>query len=276
MTLPHGQHVEVDGARLHLHDLAPQADPSGYHLWLLHGSGPGASGWSNFHQNVPPLTAAGHRVFVPDHLGFGHSSMDLEAFPWERVVGAHARAWDALGLERVVLVGNSMGGAMALQLALDLPERVQALVLMAPGGLEPRDTYMAMPGIRAMLRCIFGPTPIDEDAIRRVFSKQLHDASRLSPVTVAERLEVARVQPRKVFETLQVPDLSERLAEVRCPTLGLWGVDDQFCPVSGATRLTAIPDSRVIIFTRCGHWVMVEHQRAFDTLLAAFLEGRLH
>ncbi|MFT7624208.1 MAG: 4,5:9,10-diseco-3-hydroxy-5,9,17-trioxoandrosta-1(10),2-diene-4-oate hydrolase [Myxococcota bacterium] len=240
---------------------------------FLHGSGPGASGWSNFHQNVPPLVEAGFRVLVPDLLGYGASDKPTDT-PY--TLAHHASTisdWlDGLGISRCCLIGNSMGGAVATQLTLDRPERVERLVLMAPGGMEDKEAYMAMRGIRRMMRCIYGPEGITLQGMEKVFELQLHELFVPAEV-VARRTEVALTQPRYVFETMHIPNISDRLGEITCPVLGLWGADDQFCPVSGATTLArSIADCSVTIFSRCGHWVMVEKQAEFDRLVGTFLQ----
>ncbi len=239
---------------------------------FLHGSGPGASGWSNFQHSVPPLVEAGYRCLTPDLLGYGQSDKPTDApYTLQRHADAIKQWLDRLEIASCVLIGNSMGGAVAVQLALDEPARFEKLVLMAPGGMEDRETYMAMRGIRRMMRCIYGPEGITLDGMRRVFELQLC-ALTVDPDVVKARTEVALTQPRYVFETMQIPDVSERLSELTMPVLGLWGANDQFCPVSGATTLaTRIPDCRVTIFSRCGHWVMVERKAEFDAMVREFL-----
>lgn len=269
-AVPEGSFATIDGVRLHWHEAG--AGPAV--VWL-HGSGPGASGWSNFRGNYPELAARGFRCLVPDAYGFGHSDKPEGAdFPMARLCALTRGLLDHLGVDRFTLVGNSMGGAMALQLALDLPDRVERLVLMAPGGLESRDTYMAMPGIQGMMRTVFSRRGYTPESIRALFELQLHDPAQVTDAIVAERLEIALVQPRRVFETLAVPDLSPRLGEIRCPTLALWGREDQFCPVSGATTLArGIADVRSVTLSQCGHWVMVERRALFNRMLADFLTG---
>jgi 4,5:9,10-diseco-3-hydroxy-5,9,17-trioxoandrosta-1(10),2-diene-4-oate hydrolase len=264
-----GTFVEVgDGLRVHALDAG-----SGPAVVFLHGSGPGASGWSNFRRNVPYLVERGHRVIVPDTLGFGRSSKpDDVDYGLPFVTDALRRALAALGVERCALVGNSHGGAVAIRLALDHPELVTRLVLMAPGGLEARETYMAMEGIRAMVKLVFGKEGPTREGLRRVLELQLHDPSLLSDEVVDERWEVARTQPRRVLSSLAVPDLVPELAGLRVPLFGLWGMGDRFCPVSGAMALARVPGARVLLLADCGHWVMVEKADLFNRMCADFLE----
>lgn len=266
---PEGIYAEVgDGLRMHA-NVVGQGPP----VLFLHGSGPGASGWSNFAANAQALAEAGYQAILADSLGYGRSSKPEDVdYTLEFMSEAAVRLMDHLGHEQFTVVGNSQGGAQAIRIALHHPQRVSRLVLMAPGGLEPRETYMAMRGIRSMLRCVFGPEGITEDGMRRVFQKQLFDPGQLSEAVVQQRTEAALNQPRRVFETMRVDNQADRLGELRCPVLGMWGADDLFCPPSGVTTLVEqIPDCRVVVFARCGHWVMVEYPDRFNRLVIDFL-----
>src|SRR5262245_41622928 len=121
-----------DGHRIHYHSAG-----KGAAVLFLHGSGPGASGYSNFKGNYPYFAESGFSAYVPDTLGFGGSSKpdDVDysmSFLLEKLI----RFLDRVGVERCAVVGNSHGGALAISLALAQPARVEKLVLMAPGGLE--------------------------------------------------------------------------------------------------------------------------------------------
>ena len=268
MSLPMGRLVDIgDGLQLHVHVLG-----EGPPVLFLHGSGPGASGFSNFHPPATEIAAAGFTCVLADTLGYGHSSKPDLDYGMPVVAGAALRAMDALGFERFSVVGNSHGGAQALWIALEEPERVTSLVLMAPGGLEEREVYMEMRGIRSMLRCIYGPEGITLTGMMKVFEKQLHDPADIDPALVEARYELALTQRQRTFRTLAVPNLSARLAELRCPVLGLWGADDLFCPPSGALTLArGCPEVRVVVYGRCGHWVMVERKEEFVRECLAFL-----
>ncbi len=269
MTMPEGRFAEIGrGWQLHYHLLG-----EGPPVVFLHGSGPGASGWSNFAANGQALADAGFQAVLVDSLGYGRSSKPTDVpYSLDVMGGTVLDLLDVLGFERATLVGNSQGGAIAIKLALDHADRVSSLVLMAPGGLEPRETYMEMRGIRSMLRCIYGPEGITREGMRKVFEKQLYDSSLVTDALVAERTAVALEQPTHVFRSMQVDYLADRLPELCMPVLGLWGADDQFCPVSGATTLaTRVPEARVTVFSRCGHWVMVEYRMVFNRLLLDFL-----
>ena len=268
MSVPEGKYQDIgDGLHLHYHEAG-----TGPVLLWLHGSGPGASGWSNFKHNFPHFAERGFRNLVVDNLGFGYSSKPDCDYTLDFVAGGVRRFLDRLGVERCAVVGNSHGGAVAMQLALDEPARVSKLVLMAPGGLEEREAYMKMSGIRTMMKVFFGPEGITRDTMRTVFGLQLYDPARLDDATLDERVAIARDQPRRVMASLSVTHLAPRLGELACPVLGWWGTDDNFCPSTGAMTLaTRCRDARVTLLSRCGHWVMVEHPALFNRITLDFL-----
>ena len=257
------------------HEAGHEAD-AGAAVIFLHGSGPGASGWSNFHANVRFLAERGLRAIAPDLIGYGYSSKPVgteRGYHIDVQVEALVAFCDALGLERVTLVGNSMGGAVAIRFTTAHPERVARLVLMAPGGLETRETYMEMKGIRTMMGAIY-KEGITLEGMRRTFGLQLYDSTQVPDDVIVARYAVAKSQPLEVFKRLQVPYLADELEQISCPVLALWGANDQFCPVSGATTIaTRVADAKVIMLSRCGHWVMVEQPELFNRALAEFLAG---
>jgi len=274
LPMPEGAYADVGGGRrLHYH----QEGEGGLPVVFLHGSGPGASGWSNFRHNAPAFAAAGYRAIMPDILGYGLSSKPTDVgYSLEMLAETMWAALDAIGVGQCVLVGNSMGGALSILMTLNQPDRVQRLVLMAPGGLEERDTYMQMRGIRRMMRALYGPEGLTRFGMQKVFEVQLYDPSGLDQAVIDRRFALAQAQPIHVFKTLRVTHLADRLSELTCPVFGLWGADDQFCPVTGAERIArSVPDARVITFSRCGHWVMVERTALFNRLCLEFLAGEL-
>lgn len=267
--IPEGQYAETPGGlRLHYHESG-----GGEPVVFLHGSGPGASGYSNFKHNYPVFAAAGYRALAPDLPGYGLSDKpeDVEYSNDFFVETMHGFVRE-LGLGRVTLLGNSLGGAIALGYVLAHPDDVSRLILMAPGGVEERAAYFEMEGIQKMM-ALFAEGPLDEDTMRRLLGLQLYDAGQVTDDVVAERTAVCADQPRTVLSTMSVPNYTERLDEIRCPTLGFWGMNDAFNPISGAQKIAAgIPDARMTLLNRCGHWVMVEHRDYFNRACLDFLE----
>lgn len=269
LPLPIGHFVTIDNG-LTLHYLERGLGP--VVIWL-HGSGPGASGFSNFKGNYPAFADAGYRNIVLDLPGFGRSdkpddvNYDLDFF-----VAALNGFIKALDLGKVILLGNSLGGAIALGQVLAYPNTVERLVLMAPGGVEERETYFQMEGIQRMVE-VYGRGPMGVAEMREVMSLQLYDASALSDDILAERSAVAVTQPANLFSTMLVPNMTERLHEINCPVLGFWGTNDKFNPHEGVHKfLDNLPNSRFIMLNRCGHWVQVEYQRLFNNTCLDFLQ----
>ena len=267
--VPEGKYAEIgDGLRIHYQDIG-----TGPVVLFLHGSGPGASGYSNFRHNYPHIAAAGFRVLVADTLGYGYSSKPENVeYTLDFLANGLKRMLDSLGIELCAVVGNSHGGALAIQLALGHPELVSRLVLMGPGGLEERETYMKMEGIRAMMKAFLDPAGITREAMRRVFSLQLFDLGLITDELIEERYQIAVLQPKKVLTSMVVPHLAPRLGELGCPVFALWGMNDKFCPWSGAVTIAnSCRKARVTLLTECGHWVMVEHAAFFNRACVDFL-----
>ncbi|WP_338411610.1 alpha/beta hydrolase, partial [Pseudoalteromonas nigrifaciens] len=227
----------------------------------------------NFKGNYPEFADAGYRNIVLDLPGFGRSdkpddvNYDLAFF-----VTALNGFINALDLPKVTLLGNSLGGAIALGQALDYPDTVERLILMAPGGVEERETYFQMEGIVRMVE-VYSRGPMGVDQMREVMSLQLFDSAVLSDDILAERAAVAVTQPANLFSTMMVPNMTERLGELNCPVLGFWGTNDKFNPHQGMHKiLNNVPTARFIMLNRCGHWVQVEHQRLFNSSCIDFLQ----
>ena len=273
-AVPEGKYAEVGGGiTMHYHE-AGSAERGV--VLFVHGSGPGASGWSNFKGNYPWIADQGYRTIVPDTMGYGYSTKPEEgAFSLSDVAAQYKALLDALGVERATVVGNSQGGAIAITLALDYPSLVDKLVLMAPGGLETRETYMAMEGIKAMIRVLY-KEGISKETMRKVFTLQLHDESKITDEVIEERYQVAMTQHKDNIARIQVHNQEDRLCEIACPVLCFWGANDKFCPSSGAAKIAAsCTNSRTVLIGSCGHWVMVEYPKLFNELTLKFLNDDL-
>ena len=268
LPLPLDRIAELpDGMRLHYLDSG-----QGPVVVWLHGSGPGASGHSNFKGNYPAFSAAGFRNIVLDLPGFGRSDKPADAhYNLDFFVSRLSAFLDVLGIARCTLLGNSLGGAIALGQALARPDLVERLILMAPGGVEERETYFQMEGIKRMV-ATYAAGPMGVEQMRHVMALQLYDASQLDDALLAERAAVAATQPANLFSTMLVPNMTERLHELKCPILGFWGTNDNFNPASGAMKiLDHAPQARFIMLNRCGHWVQVEHADLFNRSCIDFL-----
>lgn len=268
LPLPVGKYAKLDnGLTLHYLDIG-----DGPVVVWLHGSGPGASGFSNFKGNYPAFDNAGFRNIVLDLPGFGRSDKPVDVnYDLAFFVENLKLLLDNIGIKTCTLLGNSLGGAIALGYTLDNPTRVDSLVLMAPGGVEERETYFEMEGIKRMVE-VYGQGPMGVEQMRQVMTLQLFDSSQLQDSILEERAAVAVTQPANLFSTMLVPNMTERLHEIKCPILGFWGTNDLFNPVSGTFKiLENAPHARFTLLNRCGHWVQVEHKELFNRQCLNFL-----
>ena len=273
-AIPEGKYLdigEISGLpqRIHYHEQG-----EGEVVIFLHGAGGGASGYSNFKGNYPAFAEAGYRSIVPDLIGYGLSSKpDLAQYDLDLFIAGVKGLVDGLGLKNVTLLGNSLGGAVALGYALAYPQDVARLILMAPGGVEDLDTYLAMPGIANMFE-IYKSGKTGAEAMRAVMTMQLFDPSLLTEEIINERAPIALTQTNAARSVLKVPNMTARLHELRCPVFGFWGINDQFNPASGAAKLLDnCPNARMVMLNRCGHWVQVEHREMFNRSCIDFMQN---
>ena len=248
-------------------------------LIMLHGSGPGVSGWSNFRGNFP-VFAERFRTVVMDMPGFGRS----ERPPFDRAypkiaADAAARLMDALGIEKAHLLGNSMGGYVALEFALAYPERADRLVLMGPGGLAvnilgPEQSE----GARRLGEFMMAPS---KKAMEAWVDTMVANKAVVDDALIEERLANAQApgaleSAMAIFASLgQHPDpvpMWARIKGVKAPTLVTWGRDDRMLPVEGALMgFRQLPNAELHIFSRCGHWAQVERKEEFERIVTEFL-----
>ncbi|MCU1595448.1 MAG: alpha/beta hydrolase family protein [Frankiales bacterium] len=261
--------VQVDG-----HDVAYHDVGAGPAVVFLHGSGPGVTGWANFGANLPELQ--GIRAIVVDQPGFGASG---RAEVYERNyldISADATLGliDALGLEQVGLVGNSMGGDVAVTLTLQHPTRVSRLLLNGPGGTGV--PILGPSPSEGILRLMdFYANPTREQLVswlktmvfdQRVLTEELIE-SRLAAATApgaVKNLQDAYATFYNPAFTGEVP-LWARVHKIRQPTLICWGRDDRVAPVEGGLLpARRMPKCDLRIYSRCGHWVQVERKADFE------------
>ncbi|MFE9095761.1 alpha/beta fold hydrolase [Streptomyces sp. NPDC007264] len=256
-------------------------------LVMLHGGGPGASGVSNYRQNLPAL-ARHFRVVLPDQPGFGGSYRPAEEDLEQRsiteiTVDALFQALDTLGIGTFHLLGNSLGGAAAIAMAQHRPERVTGLVLMAPGGgwvpFGPTPTE----GQKEMFRYYNGGGP-SERKMAAFIRTMVYDHRQFGEDVVRARYEASLDESHIAFYHRYNAAFARRggmdplwrdLHRITAPTLLLWGRDDRTITLDGAQlMLKHLHDVRLHVFGRCGHWVQLERQHEFDELVTGFLAGR--
>ena len=263
------------GRSIHFSD-HPAAGHSRGTVIFIHGSGPGASGWSNFKHNIAPFQDAGYRCIVFDQWGYGKTSKPQDVdHTLDFFVDGLVSLLDHLAIKTAVLVGNSLGGAVALGLALRHPERIDKLILMAPGGIESREDYFAMPGILAMVKYPMGSPEFTKSVLAELLTQLVYDPGQVDQELVDERWATLETQNAHVLATMQVPDLSDKLPEIDIQTLVFWGTDDRFCPASGVWKILTMKGGvQAELVNYCGHWVMSEYPDHFNQRCLTFLSDQ--
>lgn len=246
---------------------------------MLHGSGPGASGWANFHRNIEPLVSAGYRVVLMDCLGWSKSDPVVNTGSRSELNARTLKGlMDALGVQRAHLVGNSMGAHSVVAFALAYPERAGKLVLMGggTGGVSPL-VPMPTEGIKLIGALYRDPTI---ENLKRMMSVFVYDTSNLTEDLFKARLDnmLTRRDHLENFvkstaaNPKQFPDVGHRLGEIANPVLVIWGRDDRFVPLDTGLRLMAgLQDAELHVFSRCGHWAQWEHAEKFNRMVVEFL-----
>jgi pimeloyl-ACP methyl ester carboxylesterase len=266
-----GRFIVADGIRIHYGDVG-----SGDPIVLLHGAGPGADAWGNFRHIVDDL-ATRHRLLLVDLPRFGRSDKVRTDKPRLDFLGGAIGAFvDELGLERVHLIGNSLGGQAAMKLAIDRPDRVGKVVVIGSNAISG-SALAPMPteGVRQIAAYYQGDGPSPE-RMRRLLETLVFDTSRITDEVVAERYQ-ASIDPETVALNRDGghwprQSLDKDLARLTSPTLIVWGQDDRASPIDSALQmLRIIPDARLHVFSRCGHWAQVERAAEFNRLVLDFL-----
>jgi 4,5:9,10-diseco-3-hydroxy-5,9,17-trioxoandrosta-1(10),2-diene-4-oate hydrolase len=260
--------LDVEGTRTRYHDVG-QGEPT----ILIHGGGPGASGLSNYRKNVEPL-ARGRRVIVVDLPGFGETEGKLKDGPIFVAMGDFVRAFmDKLGIEKASFVGNSLGGATALMVALRAPERVNRLVLMGTGGSQAIFTPMPTEGLRRMATFHGGDGP-SLQKLKGVVELLVFDSRAITEELLEERLKAAnRSDVIDIFKRPPHDIWREDLASLKHKTLLVWGRDDRVVPLdSSFILLKTMPNAQLHVYPKCGHWAQWEKADEFNELVANFLD----
>jgi len=260
--------IRAAGIETNYHD-----EGKGSPIVLLHGSGPGVSAWANWRLTIPEL-AKKYRVLAPDVLGFGFTERPKDnRYDMDKWVKHAVGFLDALSLDKVGLVGNSFGSALALQLATRIPQRISRLVLMGAVGVgfeltEGLDkAWGYQPSIESM-RELMGYFAFDRALVTDELAELRYKAS-IRP-GFQESFSAMFPAPRQRWiDSLALPE--ETLCALPHETLVIHGREDQIIPLSNAFQLLErIPRAQLHVFGRCGHWTQIEHSKRFNELLSDF------
>ncbi len=273
----HQRWVQVAGKPVNLIDMG-----EGPAIVFVHGL---SGSWPNWLEQLP-FFAQDHRVIAMDLPGFGHSPM-----PEKRItISEYGRIVDSLletlGVSAATVVGNSMGGFVSAELAIAFPQRVERLVLVSAAGVSTyrhRDVERIEPYLRRLapiLAAYTGFTAAQSDWVSRrrglrnlTLGMIARHPGRLPAPLAAEQLRGAGKPGfmQALRANIDYP-VRERLPEIACPTLIVWGEDDKVIPVADASVFEElIPNSRKVIFKDTGHVAMLERPASFNRLLTDFM-----
>ena len=251
-------------------------------LLLLHGSGPGVTGWRNYRGNLPAL-ARHFRCLALEFPGFGVSD-PVEENPMAAAPKAVLRFLEGLGLDRVDVVGNSLGGFVATGLAVLRKDLFRRIVTI--GGVG-RNVLAPAPSEGLNLLMEFAENPTRDNLVRWLRS-MVHDPALITDELIEERWNSAtepatleasrRIYGRQAMAaTLAAQSASDQpiwaaLHKITAPTLLTWGRDDRVTPLESALLpMRTIPQAELHVLPDCGHWAMIEQQAAWESAVLAFL-----
>lgn len=269
------RYIDVDGGlRIHYHDVAP--DRGGIPLVALHGAGPGASAWGNFEPNVEAFSSR-YRTILMDLPQYGRSDKPVITEGRQTFSARVLRSFlETLGIDRANFVGNSMGGQIALKLAIDSPRFVERLVLI---GSSPTRTTLAPWPVEAvrLIRSYYSGSGPSVEKMRSLLEALVYEPALITDELVETRYQ-ASVDPDSILAFTKSPPVQEdfgfELDQVRARTLLIWGAEDRAGSIEVALfMLKRIPDCELHVFNRVGHWVNVERQAPFNEMVLQFFSA---
>src|SRR3954454_16905061 len=277
---PHLHQVEIDGRSVNYVDYGGPGSGELEPVVFVHGLG---GCWQNFLENIPRAAAEGRRAIALDLPGFGFSEMprdDISISGYGRTVNA---LLDELDVGEAVLVGNSMGGFISAEVAIQFPARVARMVLVSAAGVKTSD--LASGPVLAGARVVAAiatrtPAAAATETIvkRRHLTHAAYNSFIRHPTRIRKELlyEITRGSGRPGFmdalRAIMDYDFRDRLPEIGCPTLIVWGTDDLLVPESDAGEFERlIDDSRKLVFEDTGHMAMIERPQTFNDRLFEFL-----
>ena len=284
---------ELEGriVRMAYMDVKPE-NPNGQSLLLLHGKNFGSDYWA---QTLKTMSLYGYRVIAPDQIGFGKSSKPEIAYSFAGLADNTARLLDHLKVKRVSVVGNSMGGMLAVHFARKFPERVSALVLENPLGLED---YSVIPAQQTpnLVRLEMAQTPSTyRNFVKGYFQNWKPEYERYIEPFARTQLSadyptLATVSALTYQMIYEGPILKE-LPQLKVPTLLVIGQSDRTVfgrrfappdivkpmgnfPAMGRAAQQAIPGALLKEFRGVGHIPHLEQPERFHAVLVDFIYGR--
>jgi pimeloyl-ACP methyl ester carboxylesterase len=271
----HQRWVRVGGRAVNAIDIG-----EGPVVALVHGL---SGNWQNWLQTIPALVAGGYRAIAFDLPGFGHSEMPAERISIPGYGLTVDAVLDGLGVEGpVAVVGSSMGGFIAAELAISRPQRVERLVLVSAAALWNEQARARPLVVASKVSRFYAPLLVSgwplmarlprlrDEALR---GAGIRNTAAISAPLAYELLSGAG-KPGFIdaLQALYEYRIRDRLGEIACPTLVVWGADDPLVPLRHAFEYEElVPDARVVVFRRTGHAPMLEQPERFNAALLEFL-----
>ncbi len=266
--------VQAGKVRVHYNEAG-----AGEPLVLIHGGGPGATGWSNYQRNVEEL-AKHFRCLMLDLPGFGKTDKvrpdtGLFAFYAEVI----RNMLDELKIGKAHFVGNSLGGGTTLKFALDYPDRAGRLVLMGPGGSVPLFTPWPSEGIKHLFNFYEGEGPTMKK-LKDFIDVMVVNKSELTEELYQQRFKAAtdpetvKNPPLRMRKGMPLEELwKENLAGLKHDVLLIWGREDRVIPLDMSLfLLNRIQKAQLHVFPNCGHWAQWEKSAEFNKLVTGFIK----
>lgn len=265
--------------RIHYTDTAPTLTTAPV-VALLHGSGPGATGWSSFASNRAALVQAGFRLLCPDLPGWGRSD-PLVCTEDRSALNARAllAVLQAAKVQAPVhIIGASMGAHSAATFALQWPQHTEKLVLVSGGTGGRSNFHPERPeGVRLMLDFYQSPTM---ENMRRFLASVVFDARMFTDAVIEKMVAAAQSRPLHLENfsmslrqhPQQFRDVTHRLSEIQAPTLVVWGSEDRVVPLDiGLQIAVRIPGADLHVMGRCGHVPHIERAQDYNRWVTQFL-----
>lgn len=253
-----------------------EAGSGGEDVVLVHGSGPGVTSYANWRGVLPALGERFH-VFAPDMVGFGYSDrpegINYGLDTWaDQTIGF----MNALGIDRAHLVGNSFGGAIALRMATQHPDRIGKLVLMGSMGVEfpiteGLDNVWGYDGTLEGMKKVMGFFAYDKSLTGEELAQVRYEGA--TQPGFQESFSSMFPAPRQRWvEAMTVPE--KEIGALPHRTLIVHGREDQVIPLQNSYRLEEMIDrADLAVFAHCGHWSMIERRDDFNRLVRDFFLG---
>ncbi len=267
-----GQDADGNGIRTNY----LEGGSGGDHVVLIHGSGPGVSGYSNWRLVIPALAENFH-VVAPDMVGFGYSDRpDGISYGLDTWADQTVGLMDTLGIEKAHLIGNSFGGSIALRIASQHPDRVGKLVLMGSMGVDfpithGLDTVWGYEGTIESMREVLDQFAYSRALVNEELAQVRYKAS-MEPGFQEAFSSMFPAPRQRWVQAMTTPE--EEIRALPHRTLVMHGREDKVIPVANSYKLVELLDNADLsVFSHCGHWSMIERTADFNRLVRDFFLG---